>query len=347
MNARERVQAAFRFEEVQPVPYTIWYDHETLQKLDRHYKGGVWRERIEDHILRMTVKWEPEFPVNAQQFTDVHGTLWQKGDPVHIVRPALSEPKLEGFNIPSYKPYLECSATPAGGVHSILPMLGLADARRLIESKGQQTLTVVGYGYGLFEGAWMIRGYEDFFSDLLIEPSFANGLLDMLLERHLELLDVLVTLPCDGIIFSDDYGDQRGVIIGPELWRRFVKPRLARLYERVHAAGKLTLQHTCGNVFDIIPDLIEAGLDVLQSLQPEAMPVYEVKRLYGTRLRLWGGLGTQRLLPFGTPQEIREEVRRLKREMGKNGGYVLTSSKPIMKEVPLQNAVAFIEETVG
>ena len=161
-----------------------------------------------------------------------------------------------------------------------------------------RVVTVAGYGFGLFESAWTVRGYENYFSDLLLEPAFAEGLLDLLLERHLELVDALVQLPCDGIIFSDDYGDQRGVIIGPELWRRFLKPRVAALYARVHAAGKLTFQHTCGNVFDIIPDLIEIGLDVLQSLQPEAMPVYEIKTQYGRNLRLWGGLGTQQLLPF-------------------------------------------------
>ena len=109
----------------------------------------------------------------------------------------------------------------------------------------------------------------------------------------------------------------------------------------------MTLHLSCGNVFDIIPDLIDIGLDVLQSVQPEAMPVYEIKKRYGNNIRLWGGLGTQRLLPFGTPEEIRAEVRRLKREVGRAGGYVFTSSKPIMREVPVENAVALIEEAVS
>jgi uroporphyrinogen decarboxylase len=146
---------------------------------------------------------------------------------------------------------------------------------------------------------------------------------------------------------TDDYGDQRGIGIGPERWRTFIKPRLARLYERIHGAGKKTFHHTCGNVFDIIPDLIEIGLDVLQSVQPETMPVYEIKRLYGKDICLWGGLGTQRLLPFGTPQEIRKEARRLKRELGRNGGYIFSSAKPILPEVPVENAVALIEESIA
>ena len=154
-------------------------------------------------------------------------------------------------------------------------------------------------------------------------------------------------MPCDGIIFSDDWGDQRGVIIGPHLWREFIKPRVKQLYAKVHAAGKMIFQHTCGNVFDIIPDLIEIGLDCLQSLQPEAMPVYAVKKLYGRSLRLWGGLGTQQLLPFGTPDKIRAEIRKLRDNLGKDGGYIFSSSKPIFHDVPIQNVLAFIEETTG
>jgi len=121
---------------------------------------------------------------------------------------------------------------------------------------------------------------------------------------------------------------------------------VARLYDTVHAAGKLAFQHTCGNVLPIVPDLIDIGLDCLQSLQPEAMPVYELKQRYGRDLVLWGGLGTQELLPFGTPEAIRNEARRLKRELGRGGGYIFSSSKPIMSDVPIANAVALIEESV-
>ena len=348
MTPRERVESAFRLEQIRPTPYTVWYDHETRERLTRHYGSDEWRERIEDHVLRVTVDWEPRTFIDDKTFLDVHGSKWELGDPVHLIGPVLKEPDLSGYSIPSYVPYLQQSeSSDPTSPHTILPMLSYADARDHLGQARNRMFTVAGYGNGFFESAWMMRGYENFFTDLLLAPTFAHELLDRVLERHLELVDEMVKLPCDGIIFSDDYGDQRGVIIGPDHWRAFVKPRLAKLYARVHAAGKMTFQHTCGSVFDIIPDLIEIGLDVLQSLQPEAMPVYEIKRLYGDRLRLWGGLGTQQLLPFGTPKAIRAEVQRLKRELGRAGGYVFTSSKPVMKEVPLENAIAFIEETVA
>ncbi|HUV08588.1 MAG TPA: uroporphyrinogen decarboxylase family protein [Spirochaetia bacterium] len=348
MTLKEKIQAAFRFEEVRPVPYTVWYDGYAMEKLDRYYGGSDWRERIQDHILRITVEWRPETYISADRFRDIHGSVWQEGDPLHLVEPVLKEPSLKGFEVPSYAPFVRGAAErKQSGSWFGRPQVSFEESRKRFEEAGDRVFTVAGYGYGLFESGWMIRGYEEFFSDIVLEPGFVNELLDILTERQLEVIDILTELPCDAIMVTDDFGDQRGIAIGPERWRALFKKRLGRLYRRIHEAGKMTFHHSCGNVFDIIPDLIDIGLDVLQSVQPEAMPVYEIKKRYGKNLRLWGGLGTQQLLPFGKPEEIRAEVRRLKREIGKGGGYVFTSSKPIMREVPVENAVALIEESMA
>lgn len=348
MILKERVVRAFRFEEVRPTPYTVWYDEAIRLKLNEHFGSGEWEQRIRNHVFRVNVDWRPRDYIRDGEFSDVHGSIWQEGDPEHLVRPALSEPSLKGFTIPSYLPYLAVSRkSRSPQAYTGRAQLSFAEAPEVLQQYGEEAYTVVDYGYGLFETCWMIRGYQEFFMDLVDEPRFAAGLLDLVLERHLEVVDALVQLPCDAIMVVDDYGDQRGVAVGPERWRQFIKPRLARLYERIHGAGKSTFHHSCGNVFDIIPDLIDCGLDVLQSVQPEAMPVYEIKRRFGSSLRLWGGLGTQRLLPFGSPREIQAEVRRLKRQLGAGGGYVLTSSKPIMPEVPAQNAAALVEASIA
>jgi uroporphyrinogen decarboxylase len=150
-------------------------------------------------------------------------------------------------------------------------------------------------------------------------------------------------LPVDAVMFGDDWGDQRGVIVGPERWRRFFKARWAKLYDAVHRAGKLVITHCCGNITDIVPDAVEIGLDVLESCQPEAMNVYELKRRYGRRLTFWGGLGSQSIIPFGTPAAIRREVRRLCRDLGRGGGYILAPAKSLQPETPTANAVAVVE----
>lgn len=348
MTLKEKVSTAINHEEVRPVPYTVWYDQKTIEKLDNYYGSTDWQAKIQDHIIRITLNWRTKKFIDDQTYIDVNGSKWQIGAPNHIIEPALPDPCIKNYNIPSYVPILhERKTAPPGVRWTGRYGLDFHDTRELLGKIGNEAFTEVDFGDGLFESAWMIRGFENFYTDLLLEPDFANALLDMLLERQLELLDMLVTLPCDAIMFTDDFGDQRGVAIGPELWRKFVKTRLAKLYARVHAAGKKVFHHSCGNVFDIIPDLIEIGLDVLQSVQPEAMDVYAIKKHYGQNVTLWGAVGTQRLLPLGTPGEIRQEVRRLKQELGKGGGYILTSAKPIMHDVPVENAVALLEESIA
>ncbi|MCA1809191.1 MAG: uroporphyrinogen decarboxylase family protein [Kiritimatiellia bacterium] len=344
---RDRLLKAFAFEETAPIPYTVWYDDQTRERLNAHYGDNRWEKRIDNHILRLIIEWEPKTPVEDGHYRDIHGSIWQSGATPHIVRPVLAEPELQDFTIPDYVPYLLAAPSPPAGPHLSLPRLGFNEAREIMERERGRRLVIVQICHGLFECSWMIRGFENLFVDLLESPDFCHRLFDMLLERHLQLVDELLKLPCDGIIFVDDYGDQRGIIIGPDLWRAFIKPRLAKLYERVHQAGKWTFQHSCGNVFDIIPDLLESGLDVLQSLQPEAMDISRIKREFGHDLRLWGGVGTQQLLPQGTPDEIRAEVRRLKDVMGAGGGFCLSTSKPIMGDVPVANAATLIEETLA
>jgi len=120
---------------------------------------------------------------------------------------------------------------------------------------------------------------------------------------------------------------------------------MEKLYRRVHEAGKYTLTHCCGSIAEIIPDLIEIGLDVYESVQPEAKnnSPYELKKKYGDKITFWGALGSQSTVPFGTPQDIRKEVRRLCSELGKGGGYILSPAKPLQPETPVENAVAVIE----
>jgi len=301
-------------------------------RLTEHYGYPDWPDRFTNHILRLTVKWEEETETGPNRYIDEHGTEWQTGEVRHIVKPALTSPTMKGYDMPDYRRNLQ------GALEPILEQIEPAKPHQFI---------VVGFGFGLFERAWMMRGFEPFFMDLLDNPAFAEDLLDTILQRQLELLEELVKLPADGILFSDDFGDQRGIMIGPERWRRFIKPRQQALYQRVHDAGKWTFHHSCGNTFDILPDLIETGLDCHQCVQPEPMDVYEIKRRYGDRLRLWGGVGTQHLLPFATPAEIRAEVNRVARELGRGGGYILTSAKELRPEVPTENAVAFLEAVLA
>jgi len=224
---------------------------------------------------------------------------------------------------------------------------GVRSARR--SGERPDSFSLVKMGWGLWESCWGIRGFENAMIDCIVEPDFFAELLDRLTETYMVRVAHCADLPVDGILFGDDWGDQRGVSIGPERWRKFIKPRYARIYDAAHAQGKIVLSHCCGSAADIIPDMIEIGLDVYESVQPEAagMNPYELKKQWGDKITFWGCLGSQSTVPFGTPSEIHDEVRRLCREMGKGGGYILAPAKTLQPETPTENAVAVVESFIN
>jgi len=204
---------------------------------------------------------------------------------------------------------------------------------------------VAGFGFGLFERTWTLRGFENALADVALHPAFYEELVERVAEHQMALIERLLTLPIDGVMFSDDISYQHGVLVGPQRWRRLFKPHLARQYQRVHEAGKFVLSHHCGSMAEVMDDVIEIGLDVYESVQPEAKDnsPYELKRRYGDRITFWGGLGSQSTLPFGTPAAIWAEVERLCTEMGRGGGFILAPSKAIQPGTPVENAAAMIE----
>ncbi len=148
----------------------------------------------------------------------------------------------------------------------------------------------------------------------------------------------------DGIAVSDDYGIQNSMSMSPEAWRRFIKPRLSEIYEVAKNHNKTVFHHSDGYIYPIIGDLIDIGCDILHPIQPETMDVLKLKREFGNHLTLWGGMRTQDLLVWGLPEEIRKEVKNLKRELGRGGGYIMGNGITIQADVPLDNMVAMIEE---
>ena len=201
----------------------------------------------------------------------------------------------------------------------------------------------------MWETYWGIRGFENALMDCVSEPDFFAELLDHLTDLYLDQLELFADIPADAFMFGDDWGDQRGTMIGPQRWCDFLKPRYARIYEAAHAQGKIAISHCCGSVSDILPDVIEIGLDVLESVQPEAvgMNPYELKKAWGDKITFWGGLGSQSTIPFGSPGEIRSEIQHLKSEMGDGGGYILAPAKSLQPETPTENAVAVLEAFTG
>jgi uroporphyrinogen decarboxylase len=190
-----------------------------------------------------------------------------------------------------------------------------------------------------------MRGFQQIMIDFYRYPSFVDELYDCLMKLNLQILDRLVKYDIDAVSFGDDYGMQKGLLMGTRNWRRFLKPRLRRLFGRAKKAGKLVMIHSCGDNSDIMDDLIEIGVDIFNPTQPEAMNIYELKRKWGSQITFNGGLPSQKL-PFYTPRQITEEVRFVRTSMSKGGGFILQSAKPLRWDVPPKTAIALIEEIV-
>jgi uroporphyrinogen decarboxylase len=197
----------------------------------------------------------------------------------------------------------------------------------------------------LWERATFMRGMEAVLLDMVLQPQFVNGILRGLTDYILQTMEVLFArFQFDGIAVSDDYGTQRGMIMSPAYWRQFIKPRLAEIYALAKRHVRTVFHHSCGSIVPIVGDLIDIGLDVLHPIQPEAMDIFHLKRQFGRHLTFCGGVRTQDLLPRGTPQQVRDEVRRLKDVMGAGGGYILEPGITLQADVPAENLVAMVEE---
>jgi uroporphyrinogen decarboxylase len=170
-----------------------------------------------------------------------------------------------------------------------------------------------------------------------------DELLDRITDYNLALIQQAIQHGIDAVHLPDDWGSQRGLLMGPRLWERFLLPRLERLFRAAKEAGKFVSIHCCGKVQELFPQLLEIGLDCFNPFQPEVMDPYEMKRQWGDRLTFWGGVSTQRLLPYGTPDEVRAEARRLMREVGRGGGYILSPAHEVPGDARPENLMALIE----
>jgi uroporphyrinogen decarboxylase len=186
---------------------------------------------------------------------------------------------------------------------------------------------------------------ENMLTDLALNPKFVDELLGALGDYVLGTMEILFDrFEFDGIAVSDDYGAQNAMLMSGVAWRRFIRPHLSRIYQSAKRHGRTILQHSDGYVYPIVGDLIDVGCDILHPAQPEAMDVLHLKREFGRDLTLCGGMRTQDLLPRGTPEQVRDEVRKLKSELGRGGGYVLSNGITIQSDVPLENMVAMVQE---
>ena len=207
------------------------------------------------------------------------------------------------------------------------------------------------FGGHIFAQSQLIRGMDNFMCDLLANETLACALMDTLAQAHIEDFDAYITAVgpyLDVVCISDDLGAQQGPQLDPAMFRRLVKPYMKKLYGHMKSkmGDKKLFLHSCGSVYDLIPDLIEIGVDVLNPVQVSAasMDSKKLKAEFGNDIVFWGGgCDTQRVLPLGSTQDVRDEVKRRIDDFAPGGGYVFTQVHNIQPGVPPENIAAMFD----
>ncbi|MEM3434469.1 MAG: uroporphyrinogen decarboxylase family protein [Candidatus Methanomethyliaceae archaeon] len=221
-------------------------------------------------------------------------------------------------------------------------------AKQMIEKYVSSYAIVGDLEATMFELSWNLVGFEKFLVDLSLLREYTFVLLDRILEEWaLPCGKRLIELGVDVLWAGDDFGTQRGMLIAPDFWRKYLKPRYAYLFKewkKLNPYVKLAY-HSCGSITPIIPDLVEIGVDILNPIQPQAhgMNLAELKRQWHGKLCLFGGVDEQRVLPFGTPCEVREEVKKRITEAGFGGGFIIAPSHNIQPDTPIENVFAYFD----
>ncbi|MBE7559098.1 hypothetical protein HS125_09170 [bacterium] len=205
-----------------------------------------------------------------------------------------------------------------------------------------ESLVVVYQPRGLFERSHLLLGMERLLTAWIDYPEELTVFYDRLADYYIEIAKLHLSMGIDAFRLADDYGTQKSLLVSPEQWRQYIKPGLARWIKVYKDAGKFFFMHSCGYISWLMDDLVEIGIDMIDSLNPSAgNELDQWKRKYGDRISFMGGVDTHRVLSRGTPEEVREEVKLRLRQLGDGGGFMLGPDQNI--PFPDRNYQAYLE----
>ena len=343
MNSKERVLAAIDRVEPDRVPVDLWALSPVTDNLRAHLRAdddeGVWRALGVDLRSVWPAYAGPALPTfNDGSWLDWWGLHKRMIGPFEeVLEPPLAEaqtiadveahpwPDPDWFDYDGLRPACEA----------------LSDYALVIRDLGPDATCVLRL-------AMFLRGMEQFMMDLAMGPDLAQAIIDRVEAFYLEfdrrIFEAAGDLT-DIYFIADDVGVQNGLMISPRMFRKFVRPSLARFIDQAHHFDQKVMYHTCGSVRRLIPDFIEMGVDILNPIQTsaEGMVPAELKREFGDALCFHGAMDIQTVLSQGTTTQVRDEVKRLCDALGPGGGFILAPTNNVMPETPVENVVALYE----
>ncbi len=327
MTKREVVRAALAHRRPPYVPWSFRFTKEAREKLAGHFDAADLERTVGNHFVELGSDIGFFEDLGNDRVQDVFGVVWDRSvdKDIGIVEGCvLPEPTLRGYEFPDPLDHRFFDNIPD----------------RL--TRCGDCFRVFGVGFSLFERAWTLRGMENLFIDFHDHPRFVAELLDRIADYNITQVGKALEYDIDAVYFGDDWGQQRGLLTGYPRWKELIRPVLARMYAVVRDAGKYVIIHSCGDVDELFDDLIAIGVNCFNPFQPEVMDVDSLLSRYRGRLSFWGGLSTQRVLPYGSAEDVRRQTRHLL-ELGREGSYILSPAHAVEGDVPLENMLAFIE----
>ena len=326
MTRRERVKMAMAHKATDKIPSCIHLARDGWEKysdrLYNDYVDGELRELCEkglisrrhaiyygmgNHVLTVTPPWWNWYDVPKEYHTE--------------------------YDAPDYLPKTIGTGSYSEFAETVKALREHTDAYILVTIWGSH-----------FEKANFARGIENFLADMAGEPEYAQKMLDFIIHKNMVMLENIIHTPgLDGILLGSDWGAQKDLLMSPDTWREMIAPGEKREYELIHGAGLDVWVHSCGDIRKILPDIVALGVDALNPIQPECMDIYELKEKYGDNITFWGGVSTQKTLPYGTPAEVAEETRNVTAALSRNGGYIIAPAQEIQADVPYENLCALID----
>ena len=346
MKPRERVESALQHELPDRCPMQISFTPEFANRLYRdmalkgkrihnpHGGGNTYElERaLGQDMLLTSVGWANSYYMDDKPYVDEWGIQWDiqpyqtpfgSGAYTEIVGHPLADDDAVG-NYTAPDPDREALYT---------------DSQQMI-AEFKEDYWIVGVTVTtIFETAWALRGYKQIMIDMARDEDIAHQLLDIPYHYHLAAAKRLVELGVDMIWLGDDVGSQNRMLISPDMWRKYLKPRMATFISEIKSLNPRlkVAYHSDGDITPIIAELIEIGLDVLNPVQPASMDPAELKKRYGNQLCYWGTIDEQHTLPFGNPTDVQAEVQRRLETIGRNGGLILSPTHHVQLDTPLEN----------
>ena len=322
MSKVEIVERTIESKDSPVMPYHITAFAPMAEKVRAHF-GATDLDAIFGNYLKWSSLKFPMNPIGPDLARDEFGVIWRTNpnNRGNVIEHPMKEPDLRLFEMPEY-PFDQMLETLRNGL-----------------AQSAEYYNVVWSG-DLLERALMLRGMVEGLVDLYENPEFMHSLLEKLTQIVLAKIRTTESLDNQAVFLSDDYGCQRGLMIGRGMWLEFIKPHFKTIVDCAHECGKKFFLHSDGDISELIPDFIELGVDVLHPMQPEAMDLPAIRREYGKDICFYGGIGTQGYLRSGTPEDVVREIRALK-SVGPS--FILAPVLQLLEDIPFENVLAMLD----